>query len=79
MSNIASLIAVKNNKLLQSRRPDELIKRTVGSRPLKDCNLGDRDILDRCSPIFRMEFLPEPRLKEHNGRIDLKLSKGVDS
>jgi DNA-binding CsgD family transcriptional regulator len=28
-------IAVKNNKLPQSRRPDELIKRTVGSRPLK--------------------------------------------
>jgi hypothetical protein len=28
-------IAVKNNKLLQSRRPDELIKRTVASRPLK--------------------------------------------
>jgi hypothetical protein len=28
-------IAVKNNKLLQSQRPDELIKRTVGSRPLR--------------------------------------------
>jgi DNA-binding CsgD family transcriptional regulator len=28
-------IAVKKNKLLQSQRPDELIKRTVGSRPLR--------------------------------------------
>jgi TPR repeat protein len=28
-------IAVKNNKLLQSQRPDELITRTVGSRPLR--------------------------------------------
>ena len=28
-------IAVKKNKLLQSQRPDELIKRTVASRPLR--------------------------------------------
>lgn len=28
-------IAVKKNKLLQSQRPDKLVKRTVGSRPLR--------------------------------------------